>query len=82
MRFCPKCDNLLIPKNQKFYCRVCNDWFNIESNAKNEYVLVKTIEHDEADFMPIIIKNSIGNYSISNEDRKAFEDYFKFKGET
>jgi DNA-directed RNA polymerase subunit M/transcription elongation factor TFIIS len=75
MRFCPDCDNILIPKNKKLYCKACEKEFKIDPN-NNDYNIVKTIKHDDKEAAPIVIKRSIANTKISAQDRKAFEEFF------
>lgn len=58
MRFCPNCENILIPKNKKLYCKVCNQEFELKPDCFNEYKIIITIRHEEEQFMPIINKNN------------------------
>ena len=46
MKFCPECDNILIPKNKKLYCKACEKEFELNPKT-DEYKIVKTIRHDE-----------------------------------
>ena len=75
MKFCPECDNILIPKNKKLYCKACEKEFELDPKT-DEYKIVKTIKHDEKEAAPIIIKEGLKAERISGEDRKAFEDLF------
>ncbi|MFW9937407.1 MAG: hypothetical protein ACFFD5_07140 [Candidatus Thorarchaeota archaeon] len=75
MKFCPECDNILIPKNKKLYCKACEKEFELDPKT-DEYKIVKTIKHDEKETAPIIIKEGLKSERISGEDRKAFEDLF------
>ena len=75
MRFCPDCDNILIPKNKKLYCKACEKEFEIDPN-NNDYTIVKTIKHDDKEAAPIVIKKVITKSKISAQDRKAFEEFF------
>ncbi|MFX1317382.1 MAG: hypothetical protein ACFE9T_16085 [Promethearchaeota archaeon] len=75
MRFCPDCDNILIPKNKKLYCKACEKEFNLEK-GKEEYKIIKTIRHDEKETAPIVVKETIKEDRISGDDRKAYEDLF------
>jgi len=75
MRFCPNCDNILIPKNKKLFCKACNQEFELDKNS-DDYKLVKTIRHDEKETAPIVIKEGLRGDRISGEDRKAYEDLF------
>ncbi len=54
MRFCPYCDNILIPKNKRLYCKVCEKYFNFDPKIDN-YTIVKTIKHDDKESAPIRI---------------------------
>ena len=75
MRFCPDCDNILIPKNKKLYCKACEKEFEIDPN-NNDYNIVKTIKHDDKEAAPIVVKKAITSSKISAQDRKAFEEFF------
>jgi DNA-directed RNA polymerase subunit M/transcription elongation factor TFIIS len=75
MRFCPECDNILIPKSKKLYCKACDKEFDL-GNDQEEYKIIKTIKHDEKESAPIVVKDRISGDRISGEDRKAWEDYF------
>jgi DNA-directed RNA polymerase subunit M/transcription elongation factor TFIIS len=79
MMFCPECGNMLIPKDKKLYCRTCNKEYN--SDSKKDYLLAKTINHDEVDLSPIIIEDPSEDH-ISGDDREAYEDFFKTGGFT
>ncbi len=76
MRFCPNCDNILIPKKKKLFCKACDQEFELDKNSPDDYKLVKTIKHDEKESAPIIIKEGLRGERISGEDRKAYEDLF------
>lgn len=75
MKFCPNCDNILIPKKKKLYCKACNEEFELDEKDE-EYKIVKTIRHDEKEIAPIIIKEGLKGEKISAQDRKAFEEFF------
>ena len=72
MRYCPNCDNFLMPKNNTLYCKACNQTFKLEINDYNEYKPIKTMRHDEKGINPIIIKEGLKNKRISNEKKKAY----------
>ena len=74
MRFCPNCDNILIPKNKKLYCKACDLEFELDKGEN--YKLVKTIKHDEKETAPIIVKEGLRRERISDQDRKAYEEFF------
>jgi DNA-directed RNA polymerase subunit M/transcription elongation factor TFIIS len=75
MRFCPNCDNILIPRNKKLYCKACNQEFELDKETE-EYKIVKKIKHDEKESAPIVVKEVMKNDRISAQDRKAFEEFF------
>jgi len=75
MKFCPNCDNILIPKNKKLYCKACNEGFELDEKT-DDYKIVKTIKHDEKETAPIIIKEGLKSERISAQDRKAYEEFF------
>ena len=77
MKFCQKCDNLLVPKKKSLYCRACDCYYNLGLDIEHEYHLVKNIYHHETDLDPLIMEGSLKEDRISNEDRKAFKDYFE-----
>ena len=55
MKFCPDCDNILIPINGNLFCRTCKKEFEFDHNT-NDYIIVKKITHLENEFEPIILK--------------------------
>lgn len=75
MKFCPHCDNILIPKNKKLICKACNEEFELDKE-KDEYKIVKTIKHDEKEAAPVILREGMKRSRISDQDRKAFEEFF------
>ncbi|MHA1670019.1 MAG: hypothetical protein ACTSV5_05500 [Promethearchaeota archaeon] len=75
MKFCPHCENILIPKNKKLFCKACNEEFELDE-TKDEYKIVKTIKHDEKEIAPVILRDNIKSSRISAQDRKAFEEFF------
>ena len=75
MRFCEACGNMLIPRNKKLYCKACDKEFEI-GESQEEYKIIKTIKHDDKEIAPIIVKNKLSEDRISDQDRKAFEEYF------
>ncbi len=76
MRFCPDCDNIMIPRKKKLYCKACDMEFDLDTNQQDEYKIVKTIKHDEKEIAPIIIKEGLKGDKISDQDRKAYEEFF------
>ncbi|MFX1495066.1 MAG: hypothetical protein ACFFBZ_12340 [Promethearchaeota archaeon] len=75
MRFCPYCDNILIPKHKILYCKVCEKNFKYDFKS-DEYTIVQVIKHDN-DESTIIVKEGIKQDKISLEDREAYEDFFQ-----
>ena len=76
MNFCPNCDNILIPKNKKLFCKACDVEFDLDSSKTEEYKIKKSIKHDEKESAPIIVKERLKSDRISAQDRKAFEEFF------
>ena len=54
MKFCPDCDNIVLPRNHKLYCKACDKEFDLESE-KDDFKIVKTIRHDEKETAPIVV---------------------------
>ncbi|MBY9002627.1 MAG: hypothetical protein KGD73_01525 [Candidatus Lokiarchaeota archaeon] len=75
MRFCPNCDNILIPKNKKLYCKACEEEFELDQE-KEGYKIVKKIKHDEKEIAPVVLRESMKSSRISAQDRKAYEEFF------
>ena len=73
MRFCPECNNLLIPRKNKLYCKACDIEFELE---KDDYKIVKRIRHDDKESAPVVVKQTLESSKISGEDRKAYEEFF------
>ena len=76
MRFCDNCNNILVPRNKKLYCKACDEEFELDQEEQKEYKIVKTIKHDDKETAPIIIRESMKENRISAQERKAFEDFF------
>ncbi len=74
MKFCPDCDNILIPKNGNLVCRACEKEFKFDHNT--DYMIVKKIKHFENEFEPIIIKKALNDNRVSTEDREAYKEFF------
>jgi len=81
MRFCPSCDNIIIPKNGKLYCQACEEEFELPDNQA-DYKIIKKIKHDDSAESPIVIKgdSAFKSSKISNQDRKAYEEFFRGDG--
>ena len=76
MKFCKNCDNILIPKDGKLYCKACEEEFDLDTSKTEDYKIVKKIKHDGSLIAPIVVKEGIKSERISAQDRKAFEDFF------
>jgi len=76
MRFCPECENFLVPLKGALYCRTCEKSYKLSSEDKNNYVIIKNLANDDME-PKIISKKASENIKISKEDREAYEDYFK-----
>jgi len=48
MRFCPTCDNILIPRKRSFICRICGEKFEVDSKL-DDFMIVRVIQHDDRD---------------------------------
>lgn len=75
MRFCPYCDNILIPKHKVLYCKVCEKTFRYDLK-NDEYTIVQMIKHDNNE-STIVVKEGIKEDKITSTDREAFEDFFQ-----
>ncbi len=79
MKFCPDCDNIILPKNKKLYCKACDKEFDLDSKA-DDFKIVKKIKHDEKETAPIVVKETLASAKISAQDRKAYEEFFELGG--
>ncbi len=75
MRFCEKCNNILLPRNKKLYCQACDEEFDLTNN-KDDYKIIKKIRHNDAETAPIVLRERFKSNRISDQDRKAHEDFF------
>ncbi len=76
MKFCPECDNILIPKrdsSSELYCKVCEKNFKMgnKSKPKEDYVISHKLKRPMIK-TPLIAKRK--RTSITEEDRRGFED--------
>jgi DNA-directed RNA polymerase subunit M/transcription elongation factor TFIIS len=76
MRFCENCNNILIPRKKKLYCKACDEEFELGTN-QDDYKIIKMIKHDDKETAPVIVKETARGGRISAQDRKAFEEYFR-----
>jgi DNA-directed RNA polymerase subunit M/transcription elongation factor TFIIS len=75
IKFCPVCDNFLVPRNKKLYCKACEKEYDLDPK-KDGYKIGKTIKHDEKESAPVVVKESLKGDRISAQDRKAYEEFF------
>ncbi|MHA1338890.1 MAG: hypothetical protein ACTSRZ_02800 [Promethearchaeota archaeon] len=80
MEFCPECDSVLLPKRgtNELYCRVCKKTYKVEKtkdDLKKEYRINHRVAHKASTKTAIVTKKEI-THSISEDERRAFEDYF------
>lgn len=76
MKFCPICNNMLMPKNGKLYCRACGEEFELESEDQEDYKSIKRIQNETYEEEPILILNPSSSNKISIDQRKAYEEFF------
>ena len=76
VKFCPTCNNIMIPKNKKLFCKTCEQEFDLDTKKEEDFKLTRTIRHNEKEAMPIIAKEGHKPEKIDNEDRKSFEEFF------
>ena len=77
MKFCPECDNILIPRKKMLYCAACDTERPLKTkDGTEEYIIVKHIKHESGEALPIIVKNGLKSSKISAQDRKAHEEFF------
>ena len=77
MMFCPVCESILLPKRNtdELFCRVCNKGFK-PKKGQADYKMKSKIEKDRVRSKTAIVETRSTSQSISNDERKAFEDYF------
>jgi DNA-directed RNA polymerase subunit M/transcription elongation factor TFIIS len=77
MQFCPECESILLPKRNSndLFCRVCNKTFKAEK-GKADYKMKSKIEKDRVRSKTAVVETRSRTQSISEEERRAFEDYF------
>jgi DNA-directed RNA polymerase subunit M/transcription elongation factor TFIIS len=75
MRFCPDCDNILFPKNNKLFCRACKKEFELDPKTK-DYRIVKIIKHNENEFEPIIVRKTVKNIKYPIKIEKDSKNFF------
>ena len=77
MEFCPKCEALLFPRKDNgkviLVCKKCG--FEGEAEGETEYKLVVKIPHSDSEKIAIV--EGSARKKISEEEREAFEDYYR-----
>lgn len=74
MNYCPKCNNLLVPRNDHLYCRICDKEYELFKDEEGEYTNVRRFGEKKDAETPIVDSNL--EESISERDRESHEDYF------
>jgi DNA-directed RNA polymerase subunit M/transcription elongation factor TFIIS len=68
MRFCPYCENLLIPRRRRLFCKVCNREFDLCSNdCVNEYRISISTHNKVERSEPLILNDSYSETELSNK---------------
>ncbi|MEJ2294559.1 MAG: hypothetical protein P8Y23_07285 [Candidatus Lokiarchaeota archaeon] len=68
MRFCPYCENLLLPRRRRLFCKVCNREFDICSNdCVNEYQISISTRNKVEKSEPLIINDDYSEIELSNK---------------
>ena len=73
MEYCEDCDNILISKDGKFYCRTCDKYY--EKVDEDELKVGKKV-NENPEKEETLIKQNVTE-EITDKDRDSFEDYFK-----
>ena len=76
MRYCPVCENLLVSRNGKLYCRTCDINLEVPRDTQKENIAIKVIKHDVKDFDPALIVGELDEYHVTEEYRESHEDFF------
>ena len=78
MDFCQDCGGILLPKKGKteLYCRVCDKTFKADKKSAEDYKIKSKITRS-GQAKTAIIDKKISSTAISDEERRAFEDYFQ-----
>ena len=68
MRFCPYCENLLIPKKKRLFCKVCNLEFDLCSiECSNEYRISTPNNNKIESLEPLIINDNHSEIQLLNK---------------
>lgn len=81
VQFCPDCESILLPKRNStdLFCRVCNKTFKAEKD-KADYKMKSQIDRDSKNRIrskTAVVETGRHTQSISEDERRAFEDYFQ-----
>ena len=78
MQFCSQCEGLLIPKRNtdELYCRICDKSIKIKGKADYKMQKLTNNTHQKVRSKTAVIEQRTRSKSISEEERRAFEDYF------
>jgi len=68
MRFCPYCENLLIPRRRRLFCKVCDLEFDLCSNdCVNEYRISIPTHNKVERLEPLIINDNYSEIQLSHK---------------
>ena len=68
MRFCPYCENILILRRGRLFCRVCDREFDLCSNdCVNEYRISKPTYNKVERLEPLIINDNYSEIQLSHK---------------
>lgn len=74
MKYCPSCENMLFPKDDQLYCKVCDKYYETVKIKEDDYKVVKNLNNTAEAEAPVVKKDLEDN--VSEEDREAYEDFF------
>lgn len=80
MEFCPECESVLLPKrgsSNELFCKVCGKVYKMDKKKnKEEYKIQHVISRGISSKTAVLDKKGHQG-SISEDDRRAYEDYFQ-----
>jgi DNA-directed RNA polymerase subunit M/transcription elongation factor TFIIS len=76
MKFCEECGNMLLPKKGVLFCRICKKDFKSKEADINAYKIKKKVTKIQKSQITPIIEEEYETRIITEEDRKAYEEYF------
>ncbi len=82
MEFCEECGNMLLPKKGALFCRVCKKEFKAKQTVIDTYKVKKKITKDQKRQMTPVIEDHDDEQIITEDDRKAYEEYFVSGGDS